>query len=257
VRAPVQVRGVLAKGCEPLVRMMCSTCGRRGNERRNAKRGWYPQDRDVPAANPARIMPPWTRPRPIPCSALAEEARAGIRREGPGVCRADRGSLPGAARGTGPGTSDDRAAGPGVSDLATALVPFWMSTKRIDDGDRWFAPRPSPSLRQRSPPGAGDIRPRLPRLLGGSLRPRGPSGSPRPELAPWTSAISNLVALALAGPRASPSAAIPRGGGRASVAKGSRPTEATPASEGRSSALHVLGVALQMAGDLEGARDVS
>ena len=22
--------------------------------------------------------------------------------------------------------------------LATALVPFWMSTKRIDDGDRWF-----------------------------------------------------------------------------------------------------------------------
>ena len=22
--------------------------------------------------------------------------------------------------------------------LATALVPFWMATKRIDDGDRWF-----------------------------------------------------------------------------------------------------------------------
>ena len=23
--------------------------------------------------------------------------------------------------------------------LATALVSFWMSTKRIEDGDRWFA----------------------------------------------------------------------------------------------------------------------
>ena len=33
-------------------------------------------------------------------------------------------------------------------------------------------------------------------------------------------------------------------------------TEGMPASDGRSSALHVLGVALQMAGDLEGARDV-
>ena len=33
-------------------------------------------------------------------------------------------------------------------------------------------------------------------------------------------------------------------------------TETLPASDGRSSALHVLGVALQMAGDLEGARDV-
>ena len=22
--------------------------------------------------------------------------------------------------------------------LGTALVPFWISTKRIDDGDRWF-----------------------------------------------------------------------------------------------------------------------
>ena len=138
--------------------------------------------------------------------------------------------------------------------LATALVPFWMSTKRINDGDRWFAR----ALEQ--PIGSASPRARATYDHGYLVFWAG-----RYELADERFADaraqaelvgdSNLVALVLAG-----AARVALGRDPAEAARLCREalaaTEDTPASDGRSSALHVLGVALQMAGDLEGARDV-
>jgi tetratricopeptide (TPR) repeat protein len=138
--------------------------------------------------------------------------------------------------------------------VATALVPFWISTKRIDDGDRWFErglaqPAGSAARRARATydhgylvfwAGRYDLADE--RFADARARAR--------EIGD-----SNLEALALAG-----AARVALGRDPAEAARlcreGLAATEATPASEGRSSALHVLGVALQMAGDLEGARDV-
>src|SRR5262245_9814515 len=68
--------------------------------------------------------------------AIAEDARERTRREdatGAATVAAHYGSMLEAADWfLDIGRADD-----GVR-LATALVPFWMSTKRIDDGDRWF-----------------------------------------------------------------------------------------------------------------------
>ena len=68
--------------------------------------------------------------------ALAEDARARVRREDPesaALIEARYADLLEAL---------DWYLDAGLPDqafrLATALVPFWMSTKRIDDGDRWF-----------------------------------------------------------------------------------------------------------------------
>ena len=138
--------------------------------------------------------------------------------------------------------------------LATALVSFWMSTKRIDDGDRWFAralaqPAGSPSRRARATYDHGYLvfwagRYDLADERFADARARAEDVGD-----------SNLVALALAG-----AARVALGRDPAEAARLCRDalaaTEGTPASDGRSSALHVLGVALQMAGDLEGARDV-
>ena len=54
--------------------------------------------------------------------------------------------------------------------LASALVPFWISTKRIDDGDAWFERAPGDDRRQRRIAGARAPRPWLSRLLGRSVR---------------------------------------------------------------------------------------
>ena len=138
--------------------------------------------------------------------------------------------------------------------LATALVSFWMSTKRIDDGDRWFAralaqAAGSPSRRARATYDHGYLvfwagRYDLADERFADARARAEDVGD-----------SNLVALALAG-----AARVALGRDPAEAARLCRDaiaaTEGTPASDGRSSALHVLGVALQMAGDLEGARDV-
>jgi tetratricopeptide (TPR) repeat protein len=138
--------------------------------------------------------------------------------------------------------------------LATALVPFWMSTKRIDDGDRWFAralAQPAGSVTRRARAtydhgylvfwaGRYDLADE--RFADARARAR-EIGDP------------NLEALALAG-----AARVALGRDPAEAARLCREalaaTDSTPASDGRSSALHVLGVALQMSGDLEGARDV-
>ncbi len=54
--------------------------------------------------------------------------------------------------------------------FGTALVPFWMATKRIDDGDWLVLARRRPDNGPtRSPSGQGRLRPRLPGLLGGPL----------------------------------------------------------------------------------------
>jgi tetratricopeptide (TPR) repeat protein len=138
--------------------------------------------------------------------------------------------------------------------FATALVPFWMATKRIDDGDEWFD-----------------------RVLGDST-PTDPTRARavydhgylvfwagRYELAEqrFTEARRlaeqagdwNVAALTLAG---SARVALNEDPGRAVglLREALDLTTDLPDSEGRSSAHHVLGVALQMAGDLEGAREV-
>ena len=136
--------------------------------------------------------------------------------------------------------------------LASALVPFWMSTKRIDDGDRWF---------DRALTQAGDPRPARAVYDHGYLV----FWAGRYELAEdrFREALdlakadgdANLIALVLAG--------------QARVALNSdvdtavrllreaiETTDGMSDSDGRSSAMHVLGVALQMSGDLEGARTV-
>ena len=138
--------------------------------------------------------------------------------------------------------------------LATALVPFWMSTKRIEDGDRWYAraleqPAGSPARRARATYDHGYLV-----FWAGRYDVADPRFAEARRAAEAVG-DTNLVALALAG-----SARVALGRDPAEAVRLCREaiaaTETTPDAEGRSSALHVLGVALQMAGDFEGARDV-
>lgn len=139
--------------------------------------------------------------------------------------------------------------------LASALVPFWISTKRIDDGDAWFA--------------------RALATTTGSDASRANALHDHGYLVFWagrydvaqqrfTSALAlaealgdrSLQALALAG---SARVALNTDVDEA-VRLLRRAVEVTQEladnDPGRSSALHVLGVALQMSGDLEAAREV-
>ncbi len=138
--------------------------------------------------------------------------------------------------------------------FASALVPFWMATKRIDEGDSWFADalgRP------------GGSEPRRARALydHGYLV----FWAGRYELAGdrFTAARASakaiadrdLEALALAG---SARVALNHDDDAAVslLREALDVTASLPDSHGRSSALHVLGVALQMSGDLAAAREV-
>jgi non-specific serine/threonine protein kinase len=135
--------------------------------------------------------------------------------------------------------------------LAGALVPFWIATKRIDEGDAWFAGvLPSPRATPRALHDHGYLvfwagRYELAaRRFRESLTLAERAGDP------------SLQALALAG--------------LARVAINTDVDEAVrllrraqavtegldDAEEGRSGALHVLGVALQMSGDLDAAAEV-
>ena len=138
--------------------------------------------------------------------------------------------------------------------LACTLVPFWMSTNRIAEGDEWFG-----------------------RLLAVNLEPDDTLARALHDhgyLVFWAGKYdtaaerftqsqrvaaelgnSSLEALALAG--------LARVALNSDVNQAVRLlrealdiTQGRPDDEGRSDALHVLGVALQMSGDLEGARDV-
>jgi tetratricopeptide (TPR) repeat protein len=138
--------------------------------------------------------------------------------------------------------------------FGTALVPFWMTTKRIDDGDEWF----SRALGDKTPTDARRAR---------SLYDHGylVFWAGRYELAEQRFAEArrlakgagdwNVVALSLAG---SARVALNQDPATAVVLlrEAMEVTRELPDSEGRSSADHVLGVALQMSGDLLGAREV-
>jgi tetratricopeptide (TPR) repeat protein len=183
---------------------------------------------------------------------IAEDARARIRREEPeaaGMIEARYPEILEALDWYLDAGRPDRA-----FRLASALVPFWTSTKRIDDGDRWFeralaAPSGSDARRARALYDHGYLvfwagRYELADARFADARARaGVIGDP------------NLVALALAG---SARVALSRDPAEAVrlLREAIAVTDGTPPADGRSSALHVLGVALQMSGDFEGARDV-
>ena len=135
--------------------------------------------------------------------------------------------------------------------LATALVPFWMATQRIDDGDAWFAralPEVDDPERARAVYDHGYLV-----FWAG----RYDLASERFEHARALAAGRDptIVALALAGSARVALDADPREAVRL-LREGLDATEGTDDVEGRSSVTHVLGVALQMSGDLAGARDV-
>ena len=138
--------------------------------------------------------------------------------------------------------------------LASALVPFWMATKRIHDGDRWF----------------GNALERMPATGARQARALYDHGylvfwSGRYDLAAerFTAARAlahaasdlDVMALALAG---SARVALTHDVQQAIdlLREAIAVTAAMPESAGRSSAMHVLGVALQMSGDFSGAREV-
>jgi tetratricopeptide (TPR) repeat protein len=183
---------------------------------------------------------------------IAEDARARIRREEPdaaGMIEARYPEMLEALDWYLDAGQPDRA-----FRLASALVPFWTSTKRIGDGDGWFeralaGPAGSDAGRARALYDHGYLvfwagRYDLADARFTDARARADAvGDP------------NLVALALAG---SARVALSRDPGEAVrlLREAIAATDRTPPADGRSSALHVLGVALQMSGDFEGARDV-
>jgi tetratricopeptide (TPR) repeat protein len=143
----------------------------------------------------------------------------------------------------------------GLADrFASALVPFWMTTKRIDDGDDWFGRAlgdtvPTDPARARAVYDHGYLVFWAGRY--GLAEQRFADARRLAEQrGDW-----NVVALALAG---AARVALNEDPVRAVglLRKAMEVTADLPDSEGRSSADHVLGVALQMSGDLEGARDV-
>ena len=136
--------------------------------------------------------------------------------------------------------------------LATALVPFWMTTKRIEDGHRWFDRALAPGAASRPARALYDHGYLI--FWGGRYEladERFAEARAHPDAAD----DPNLVALILAG-----SARVALNNDIETAVRLLREaleaTEGTTSSDGRSSAMHVLGVALQMSGDLEGARDV-
>jgi non-specific serine/threonine protein kinase len=184
--------------------------------------------------------------------AIAEDARAGIRREDPNSAAAIE------ARYADMLEVLEWSLEAGHPDtgfrLAAALVPFWMSTKRIDDGDRWFRralaqPAGSTARRARASHDHGYLL-----FFSGRYDEADPRFAEARALAEAAD-DANLVALALAG-----SARVALGSDPGEAVRLTREAVATtddmPAADGRSSALHVLGVALQMTGDFEGARAV-
>ena len=184
---------------------------------------------------------------------IAEEARARVRQEDPGAARPVEDRYPEML------TALDWCLGSGEPEtayrLARALVPFWISSKRIDDGDAWFerglaTPAGSEASRARALYDHGylvfwagrydvaqqrftDSLESAERLGDRSLQALVLAGLARVAL---TTDVDEAVRLL-----------------RRSVALTDDLADSDP---GRSSTLHVLGVALQMSGDLVAAREV-
>jgi tetratricopeptide (TPR) repeat protein len=137
--------------------------------------------------------------------------------------------------------------------MASALVPFWMATKRLDEGSEWLA-------RAIAIPGGGAYRGRALFDAGYLAFWQGEyerSGSLQNQALEVGRKTNNptVTALALVG--------LARIALRTDVEEARRlcreaiaVTEGTDDQAGRSSAMHVLGVAAQMAGDFHEAREV-
>lgn len=138
--------------------------------------------------------------------------------------------------------------------LASALVPFWISTGRIADGDGWFR-------RALEGPGGTEVRRARATYEHGYLvfwAGQYDLADQRFAEARRLAAAANdptVAALALAG-----SARVALNGDVDAAVRLLREalavSDGTADRDGRSSAMHVLGVALQMSGDLQGAREV-
>jgi tetratricopeptide (TPR) repeat protein len=137
--------------------------------------------------------------------------------------------------------------------LATALVPFWMATKRLEDGDDWLA-------RATASGNAGPARARAIYAHGYLLfwsgqyersgdRSRAAVAAGRAAESPTVVSLA-LTVLARIALNTDPDEA------KRLLREAIAVVERTDDVEGRSGAMHVLGVALQMSGDLVGAREV-
>ncbi|GAA1030012.1 hypothetical protein GCM10009557_20560 [Virgisporangium ochraceum] len=181
---------------------------------------------------------------------LAEEAHRRRRRQDPDAERVVEARYPEVREALDRYGSSDTA-----FRFAGALVPFWIATRRIDDGAAWF------DRALRDPDVGAAVRARALHDHGYLVFWAG-----RYELAGQRFAESlavaeeegdaSLQALALAGLgrvalNADPARAVRLLRRAESVTAG-----LDDADPGRSGALHVLGVALQMAGDLTAAREV-
>lgn len=138
--------------------------------------------------------------------------------------------------------------------LATALVPFWMSTKQIDDGDRWFT-------RALGSPGASDARRARALYDHGYLIFWSGQYERSAELSRTAiaagRAVSDPTIVALAfGVLAQIALNDDVDEAKRLLREAIAETEGTDDVEGRSSAMHVLGVAHQMSGEFEDARRV-
>ena len=138
--------------------------------------------------------------------------------------------------------------------FAAALVPFWMATKRVDDGQAWFdralaLPVGSDAARARALHDRGYLA-----FFAGDYEVADRRFREAYALA-LDADDRDVSALALAGSARVMLNSDPAGAVRM-LREAMALTVELPDSRGRSSAEHVLGVALQMAGDLEGARDV-
>jgi tetratricopeptide (TPR) repeat protein len=197
-------------------------------------------------------MPAVDAPTADALLAIAEDARARMRRNDAGATAAFE------ARSSAMHEALDCYLAEGKPDaafrLASSLVPFWITTKRIDDGDRWFtralvAADGSDERRARAIYDhgylvfwAGQYDLAEARFRDARERARDKDDPTHPSL---SIAGHARVALHTDVPKAIEH-----------LREGVAVTEGTADREGRSSALHVLGVALQMSGDLVGAREI-
>ena len=138
--------------------------------------------------------------------------------------------------------------------LTRALVPFWMASSRIDEGDRWFqeaiaAPAGSDAARARALYDHGYLI-----FWSGDYDRSGELTRQAVELGRAASEPTT-VALAL-GMLARIALKTDLDEAKRLLREAIATTEGTDDVEGRSSAMHVLGVAYQMSGEFEEARKV-
>jgi len=139
--------------------------------------------------------------------------------------------------------------------FASTLVPLWMATKRLNEGIRWFAdavrdhPAATGARHGRALYDHGYLL-----FWSGDYSLASDRFAAARELADQAG-DQDLAALALAG-SARVALNDDLAGAIQLLREAQRVTADMPDSPGRSSALHVLGVALQLSGDLPGAREV-